>query len=74
MSTAAKITTDPWGQHPELYYQNLTATHSRRQHMILPPARSVQLYGLRRSGVFGLCCSLAQLVLILLGGKKKKGG
>ncbi len=32
---SGEITTDPWGQHPELYYHNLTATHSRRQHMIL---------------------------------------
>lgn len=35
---SGKITTDPWGQHLELYYHNLTATHSLRQHMTLPSA------------------------------------
>lgn len=38
MSTVAKTSADPRGQHPELYYQNLTGTHSQRQHMIPPSA------------------------------------
>lgn len=61
------ISTDPRGQHPEPYDQNLTAMHSQRQHMIHASAHLTQLYLLSAQ-----CC--AWLYLYRFHFLKKLGG